>query len=159
MTDGIAASQLHSLVQRIERLEEEKAAAAEDIREVYAEARARGFHVGALREVIRLRKQDADERAARMAAVDMYLRALGQLADTPLGEAAMERAERQERETAAKLARAEKGRRRTGKLDKAVAGLGTPVPVTDEERDKGVVAAFDRDGTRMSIAVPGAGDA
>jgi len=87
---NFAKGQLKSFVERVERLEEEKKSLAEDIREVFAEAKASGFDVKALRAVIRLRAQDAEERAEHEALVDLYKHALGMLADTPLGEAALE---------------------------------------------------------------------
>ena len=74
---GIAREQLKSIVERIERLEEEKAALADDIKEVYAEAKANGFDTKTLRTVIRLRKQDSAERQEQEALLDLYLHALG----------------------------------------------------------------------------------
>ena len=76
---GFAKDQLKSVVERIERLEEEKAALAEDIKEVYAEAKANGFDTKILRTVIRLRKQDKNERQEQEALLDLYLQALGML--------------------------------------------------------------------------------
>ena len=73
----IARDQLKSIVERIERLEEEKAALAEDIKEVYAEAKANGYDTKTLRTVIRLRKQDSAERQEQEALLDLYLHALG----------------------------------------------------------------------------------
>ncbi|CAL8974518.1 hypothetical protein RHODGE_RHODGE_03301 [Rhodoplanes serenus] len=84
--------QIRVLVERIERLEEEKKALADDIKDVFAEAKGKGYDVKALRAVIRLRKQDKDERAEHEAIVETYMHALGMLADTPLGRAAIERA-------------------------------------------------------------------
>ena len=74
---GIAANQLKSFVQRIERLEEEKRALAEDIKEVYSEAKGRGFDIKILRKVIALRKKDQQELDEEQAVLDIYLRALG----------------------------------------------------------------------------------
>ena len=74
---GIAREQLKSIVERIERLEEEKAALAEDIKEVYAEAKANGFDTKTLRQVVRIRKQDKTERQEQLAILDLYLSALG----------------------------------------------------------------------------------
>jgi uncharacterized protein (UPF0335 family) len=71
------SGQLKSIVERIERLEEEKKALAEDIREVYAEAKANGFDVKVLRKVISLRKQDASDRKEQDAILELYLTALG----------------------------------------------------------------------------------
>jgi uncharacterized protein (UPF0335 family) len=90
-TGGVAAGQLRSFIERIERLEEEKKALADDIRDVYAEAKGSGFDVKVMREVVRLRRLDTAERQEREAILDLYLHALGMLADTPLGQAAIER--------------------------------------------------------------------
>ncbi len=85
-------AQLKSIVERIERLEEEKAATQFDIRDVYAEAKGNGYDAKALREIIRRRKKDAAEMAEHEAIVETYMVALGMLADTPLGKAALDRA-------------------------------------------------------------------
>ncbi len=79
MTDGggIAAQRLRSFVERIERLEEEKAALAADIREVYAEAKGDGFDVKTMRQIVRLRKLDSSDRAEQEALLDLYKTALG----------------------------------------------------------------------------------
>jgi uncharacterized protein (UPF0335 family) len=76
---SFAVDQLRSIVERIERLEEEKAALAEDIKEVYAEAKGNGFDTKILRTVVRLRKQDSSERAEQEALLDLYLSALGMI--------------------------------------------------------------------------------
>ncbi len=72
-----AKDQLRAIVVRIERLEEEKAALAEDLREVYAQAKGNGFDVKALRSVIRLRKRDETKRREEEAVLTTYLHALG----------------------------------------------------------------------------------
>lgn len=74
---GVAADQLRSIVERVERLEEEKQAIAEDIKEVYAEAKANGFDTKTLRKVISLRKVEAAERQEQEAILDLYMQALG----------------------------------------------------------------------------------
>jgi uncharacterized protein (UPF0335 family) len=76
----VAKDHLKAFVERIERLEEEKKALSDDIRDVYAEAKANGFDVKALRQVVRLRKLDVDERKEQEAILDTYLQALGMLA-------------------------------------------------------------------------------
>jgi uncharacterized protein (UPF0335 family) len=76
---SIAADELRLLIERIERLEEEKKAMADDIRDVYAEAKANGFDIKALRTIVRLRKQDADERREHEAILETYMHALGML--------------------------------------------------------------------------------
>jgi uncharacterized protein (UPF0335 family) len=72
-----AKDHLKAFVERVERLEEEKKTITEDIRDVYAEAKANGFDVKALRTIVRLRKQDADERREYEAILDTYMHALG----------------------------------------------------------------------------------
>lgn len=125
---SFSEGQLKSFVERIERLEEERKALSTDINEVYAETKAFGFDAKIIRKVVKLRAMDAAEREEEATLVDLYMNALGM---TPLEEAIGKT-----------------------KLRDAVKGMGTPVPVTDEEREKGVVAAFDKDGTRMSIGFP-----
>ena len=74
-----AKDQLRAIIERIERLEEEKAAIASDIRDVYAEAKGNGYDVKALRTIVRLRKQDANERAEAETILETYMQALGML--------------------------------------------------------------------------------
>lgn len=76
---SIAQGQLRSIVERIERLEEEKAAIAADIKEVYAEAKGNGFDTKILRKVVRLRKVDRVEREEEEALLGVYMAALGML--------------------------------------------------------------------------------
>lgn len=78
----VAREQLRSVVERIERLEEEKKGIADDIREVYGEAKANGYDTKVLRQVISLRKQDMSERQEQDAVRDLYLHALGMIPDT-----------------------------------------------------------------------------
>jgi uncharacterized protein (UPF0335 family) len=85
-------NQLVSIVQRIEGLEAEKAGIAEDIKEIYAEAKGNGFDPKIIRKIVALRKQDADKRREEQAVLAVYMTELGMLADTPLGQAAIERA-------------------------------------------------------------------
>ena len=74
-----AKDQLKAIIERIEHLEEEKKAIADDIRDVYAEAKGNEFDAKALRTVVRLRKQDKNERAEQEAILETYLHALGML--------------------------------------------------------------------------------
>jgi uncharacterized protein (UPF0335 family) len=74
-----AKDHLKAFIERIERLEEEKKTIADDIRDVYAEAKGTGFDVKALRTIVRLRKQDADERKEQEAILETYMHALGML--------------------------------------------------------------------------------
>lgn len=76
-TGGVAAGQLKSFVERIERLEEEKKGIADDIRDVFGEAKAQGFDTKIMRQVIRLRKKDTAERQEEEALLDLYMHALG----------------------------------------------------------------------------------
>ena len=75
----VHASQLRSIVERIERLEEEKKEVAEQIKEVYGEAKGNGFDTKTLRKVVSLRKKSSDERSEEEAMLDLYLQALGML--------------------------------------------------------------------------------
>jgi uncharacterized protein (UPF0335 family) len=74
---NIAGEQLKSIIERVERLEEEKANIAADIRDVFAEAKANGFDVKILRQVLKLRKMEHAERDEQEAMLEMYLRAIG----------------------------------------------------------------------------------
>jgi uncharacterized protein (UPF0335 family) len=74
-----AKDQLKAIVERIERLEEEKKTISDDIRDVYAEAKGNGYDVKALRTIVRLRKQDANERAEQETILETYMQALGML--------------------------------------------------------------------------------
>lgn len=76
-TGGIAADRLRSLVDRIERLEEERKALGNDIRDIYAEAKSAGFDVKVLRQLIRIRKQEAADVEEQETLLDLYRRALG----------------------------------------------------------------------------------
>jgi len=74
-----AKDHLKAFVERIERLEEEKKALADDIRDVYGEAKSTGFDVKALRTIIKMRKEDTDERKEHEAILETYMHALGML--------------------------------------------------------------------------------
>jgi uncharacterized protein (UPF0335 family) len=76
-----AKDQLRTIIARVERLEEEKAALSADLKEVYAEAKGNGFDVKALRAVIRIRKQDENKRREAEAVLTTYLHALGMTAE------------------------------------------------------------------------------
>ncbi|MCZ8185311.1 MAG: DUF2312 domain-containing protein [Beijerinckiaceae bacterium] len=71
------AGQLKAFIERIERLEEEKRQIADDVKDVYAEAKANGFDAKILRKIVSLRRQDADERREQEELLETYLRALG----------------------------------------------------------------------------------
>jgi uncharacterized protein (UPF0335 family) len=76
---GIAGDRLKSFIERIERLEEERKALSNDIKEVYAEAKGTGFDTKIMRQVIRLRRMDKDDLDEQEALIDVYKRALGML--------------------------------------------------------------------------------
>ncbi len=78
--------QLRSFIERIERLEEEKKALSSDMRDVFAEAKSTGFDVKAMRQVLKLRKQDMHERQEQEALVETYMNALGMLAHQEAAE-------------------------------------------------------------------------
>ena len=75
--NGIAADELAQLIERIERLEEEKASIASDIKDIYAEAKARGFDTKAMRKIVSLRKKRPEERQEEAAILELYMEALG----------------------------------------------------------------------------------
>jgi uncharacterized protein (UPF0335 family) len=87
---GVAVDQLKSIIARVEKLEEEKAAIADDIKDVFAEAKGNGYDVKAIRQIIKLRKMDAQEREEEETILDTYMRALGMLPE--FEEAEMEAA-------------------------------------------------------------------
>jgi uncharacterized protein (UPF0335 family) len=76
-TGSIAGERLRSFIERIERLEEEKAALASDIREVFSEAKSAGFDTKIMRQLLRLRKLDSAERQEQEALLDLYKQAIG----------------------------------------------------------------------------------
>jgi uncharacterized protein (UPF0335 family) len=86
--NSTAQGKLKSLIERIERLEEDKAAVAADLKEVYAEAKGDGFDTKIMRKVIRLRKTDKAKRQEEEALIDLYLSALG---NTPIERYARDR--------------------------------------------------------------------
>jgi uncharacterized protein (UPF0335 family) len=83
---GVAVDQLKSIIQRVEKLEEEKAGIAADIRDVFSEAKGNGFDVKAIRKIIKLRNMDAQEREEAETVLDSYCRALGMTPDLFDGE-------------------------------------------------------------------------
>ena len=87
---GIAADRLKSFIERIERLEEEKAALAADIREVYAEAKGTGFDTKIMRQIIRIRRMDKADRQEQEELLVLYKRALGMLPEAGPASAAAE---------------------------------------------------------------------
>lgn len=126
--NGDEKRKLFGFIDEIVKLEQQRREIATDVSEIYASAKDTGFDVKAMRRVVKARLMTEEEKAKErltQEAVETYLHALGMLADTPLGGAA---------------------------LRQAVKGLGTPTDLTDEERAKGYSAAFiGRDGTRMAI--------
>lgn len=86
--DSVAADQLRAFIERIERMEEEKAAIAADIKEIYAEAKGNGFNGKVLKRIVTMRKQDANARLEEETLMALYMRALGMLPPEYLDEAA-----------------------------------------------------------------------
>ncbi|MBW7965296.1 DUF2312 domain-containing protein [Bradyrhizobium sp. BR 10261] len=76
---AFAKDQLKSIIERIERLEEEKKAVSDDINDIYSEAKGNGYDVKALKTIVRMRKQDPNERAEAETILETYLQALGML--------------------------------------------------------------------------------
>ena len=87
---NVAAERLMSIVERIEKLEDERKLLQADIKDIYTEAKSAGYDVKVLRMLIASRKKDQAEWEEQQALLETYMRALGQLADTPLGKAALE---------------------------------------------------------------------
>jgi uncharacterized protein (UPF0335 family) len=85
---GIAGERLRSFIERIERLEEEKRTLAEDIKEVFAEAKGSGFDAKIMRQIIKIRRTDKDDLDEQETLLDIYKRALGMLPDMPESAAA-----------------------------------------------------------------------
>ena len=85
-TGNVARNHLRAYIDRIERLEEEKAALMEDIREIYAEAKGTGFDPKIMRQVIRIRKMEPDQRQEQEYILDTYLSALGMIKNLDLEE-------------------------------------------------------------------------
>ena len=74
---GVQADRLKSFIERIERLEEERAATSGDIREVYAEAKSSGYDTKVMRQIVKLRKMDSADRQEQQALLDVYMQAVG----------------------------------------------------------------------------------
>ena len=85
---GIAGERLRSFIERVERLEEEKRTLAEDIKEVFAEAKGAGFDTKIMRQIIKIRRMDKDDLDEQETLLDIYKRALGMLPDVPASAAA-----------------------------------------------------------------------
>ncbi|MEO7224355.1 MAG: DUF2312 domain-containing protein [Devosia sp.] len=84
-SDSVAQDQIRAFIERIERMEEEKKAIADDIKEIYAEAKGNGFDTKVLRKIIAIRKQDHAERMEQEALLELYMAALG-MASAPAND-------------------------------------------------------------------------
>ena len=84
-SDSVAQDQIRAFIERIERMEEEKKAIADDIKEIYAEAKGNGFDTKVLRQIVRIRKQDHAERMEQEALLELYMAALG-MASAPAND-------------------------------------------------------------------------
>lgn len=82
-SDSVAQDQLRAFIERIERMEEEKKAISDDIKEIYAEAKGNGFDTKVLRQIISIRKQDSNERMEQEALLELYMAALGMAVAPP----------------------------------------------------------------------------
>lgn len=89
--EGVVGQRLLAFIHRIERLEEEKKAIADDIKDVKAEAKGVGFDIATINEIIKQRKLSPDQRAEKEALLDLYKASIGMLDGTPLGEAAIKK--------------------------------------------------------------------
>ncbi len=87
---GVAVDQLRSIIDRIEKLEEEKAAIGADIKDVFAEAKGNGYDTKAIKSILKIRKMEAHERDEQEAVLDTYMRALGMLPELDEEENARE---------------------------------------------------------------------
>ena len=81
--DSVAQDQLRAFIERIERMEEEKAAIAADIKEIYDEAKGNGFDTKILRMIVRIRKMDVNERMEQQTLLNLYMSALGMVEAPP----------------------------------------------------------------------------
>jgi uncharacterized protein (UPF0335 family) len=91
MSNMVDGGHLRAFIERIEKLEEEKRALLDDIKDVYAEAKGSGFDVKVMRRIVALRREDKAKREEFEEILDLYMNALGMLGDTPLGHAAIVR--------------------------------------------------------------------
>lgn len=91
MTNMVDGAHLHAFIERIEKLESEKRAIADDIKDVYSEAKATGFDPKIVRKIVALRRIDTHKRAEEQELLDLYIAALGDLINTPLANAALAR--------------------------------------------------------------------
>lgn len=78
--ESVAQDQLRAFIERIERLTEEKTAVSNDIKDIYAEAKGNGFDTAIIRQIVKIRKQDANQRMEQEALLELYLSALGMAA-------------------------------------------------------------------------------
>jgi uncharacterized protein (UPF0335 family) len=81
--ETVAHDQLRAFIERIERMEEEKASIAADIKEIYGEAKGNGFNTKIMRRIVNIRKQDANERLEQEAILELYMSALGMISAPP----------------------------------------------------------------------------
>lgn len=142
-TNAIASDELRLLIERIERLEQEKKDIADDIRCVYAEAKSRGFDAKTMRAIVTLRKMDTHERREAEALLDTYKAALGMLDGTPLGRWALKRLEKDDDKD--KPADPDGGDDGDGTVgdDAPDAVPAEPEPDVDEAKAQGAAAARD----------------
>lgn len=141
----IASEHLRLGIERIERLEEEKKAIQDDIKDVYAEYKSKGFDTKTMKEIVRLRKLKPDERREREALLDTYKAALGMLDGTPLGRWAMERLKKHEDDSEEPGEGAESPDSTGGTATEGAEDTAPPAepePDVDQAREMGKAAAL-----------------
>lgn len=89
LSADVNAEHLRAFIERIERLEEEKRAIADDIKEVYSEAKGTGYDAKVMRKIVSLRRMDRQKRIEEEEILSLYMEALGEFVETPLGQAAI----------------------------------------------------------------------
>jgi uncharacterized protein (UPF0335 family) len=171
MADGaIASEQLRLLIERVERLEEEKKGIAADIRDVYNEAKSQGFDAKTMRAIVKLRAMDVNDRREAEALLDTYKAALGMLDGTPLGRWALERLEKDDGPEAEQPAEAnyddavalvlEEQKASTSWLQRKFGiGYNSAARLIERMEREGIVSAPDSAGRRHVLRQPDGSDA
>lgn len=171
MADGaIATDELRLLIERIERLEEEKKGIADDIRDTYNEAKSRGFDPKTMRAIVRLRKIPVHDRREAEALLDTYKAALGMLDGTPLGRWALERLEKSDEPAVEEPAEinyddavalvVEEQKASTSWLQRQLGiGYNSAARLIERMEREGIVSAPDNAGRRSVLRQPDGSDA
>ena len=150
-TNSVAADEIRSFIERVERLEEEKKTTSDDIKDVYGEAKGRGYDVKALRKIVQMRKQDPHERAEQEAVLDLYMQALGMTTATPDLPMQMERVRSKDRpKTGIEKAEAERQAEQ-----RAAVRIDVTVAESARKRGKSSTKPKDADEARERLAALG----